>query len=92
MVVTVNYKESWGPKNWCFWTVVLEKALEGPLDYNEIQPVYPKGNQSWIFIDRTDIEAETSILSPPDAKSWLVGKDTDASKDWRQEEKGMTEN
>ena len=87
----LDYKESWAPKNWCFWTVVLEKTLESPLDYKEIQPVHPKGNQSWIFIGRTDVEAETPILWPPDARSWLIWKDPDAGKDWRQEEKGMTE-
>ena len=76
-------------KNWCFWTVVLEKTLKSPLDCKEIQPVHPKGNQSWIFIRRTD--AETPILWPPDAKSWLIRKDPDAGKDWRQEEKGTTE-
>ena len=81
--------ESWAPKNWCFWTVVLEKTLESPLDCKEIQPVHPKGDQSWIFIGRTD--AETPILWPPDAKTWLIGKDPDAGKDWRQEEKGTTE-
>ena len=85
------YKESWVPKNWCFWTVVLEKTLESPLDCKEIQPVHPKGNQSWVFIGRTDVEAETPIFWPPDAKSWLIGKDPDAGKDWRQQEKGMTE-
>ena len=79
------------PKNWCFWTVVLETTLESPLDIKEIHPVCPKGNQSWIFIGRTDTEAETRILWPPDANSWLLGKDPDARKDWRQE-KGMTEN
>ena len=84
-------KESWAPKNWCFWTVVLEKTLESPLDCKEIQPVHPKGDQSLIFIGRTDVEAETPILWPPDAKSWLIWKDPDAGKDWRQEEKGMTE-
>ena len=78
-------------KNWCFWTVVLEKTLESPLDCKEIQPVHPKGNQSWIFIGRTDADAETSILWPPDVKNWLTGKDTAAGKDWRQEEKGTTE-
>ena len=78
-------------KNWCFWTVVLEKTLEGPLDFKEIQPVHPKGNQSWIFIGSTDVEAEIPILWPPDAKNWLIGKDPDARKDWRWEEKGMTE-
>ena len=76
---------------WCFWTVVLKKTLESPLDCNEIQPVKPKGNQSWIFIGRTDSEAETPILWPPDAKKWLTGKDPDAGKDRRKEEKGMTE-
>ena len=86
----LDYKESWALKNWCFWNVVLEKTLESPLDWKEIQPVHPKGNQSWIFIGRTDAEAETPILGPPDAKSWLIGKDPDAGKDWRQE-KGMTE-
>ena len=85
-----NYKESWGPKNWCFWTVVLEKILESPLDYKDIQPVHPKGNQSWIFIGRTDVEAEAPILWPPDVKSWLTGKDTDAGKDWGQ--KWVTQN
>ena len=76
---------------WCFWTVVLEKSLESPLDCKEINPVHPKGNQSWIFIGRTDAEAETPILWPPDAKSWLIWKNPDAGKDWRQEEKGTTE-
>ena len=84
-------EESWAPKNWCFWTVVLEKTLESPLDCKEIQPVHPKGDQSWMFIGRTDAEAETPILWPPHAKSWLVGKDPDAGKDWGQEEKGTTE-
>ena len=88
----LDYKESWALKNWCFWTVVLEKILESPLDSKEIQPVHPKGNQSWIFIGRTDAEAETPILWPPDAKNWLSGKDSHAGKDWRQEEKGLTEN
>ena len=78
-------------KNWCFWTVVLEKTLESPLDCEEIRPVHPKGNQSWIFIGRTDAEVEVPILWPPDGKNWLTGKDPDAGKDWRQEEKGMTE-
>ena len=86
-----DYKESWALKNWCFWTVVLEKTLDSPLDCKEIQPVHPKGNQSWMFIGRTDAEAETPILWPPDMKSWLIGKDPDAGKDWGQEEKGMTE-
>ena len=79
-------KESWAPRNWCFWTVVLEKTLENPLDCKELQLVNPKGNQSWIFFGRTDVEAETPILWPPDAKNWLVGKDPDAGKDWRWEE------
>ena len=87
----LDYKESWAPKNWCFWTVVLEKTLESALDCKEIQPVHPKGNQSWIFIGRTDAEAETPILWPPDVKSWVIGKVPDAGKVWRQEEKGMTE-
>ena len=87
----LDYKESWVPKNWYFWTVVLEKTLESPLDCKEIQPVYSKGNQSWIFIGRTDAEAETPILWPPDAKNWLIWEDPFAGKDWRQEEKGMTE-
>ena len=87
----LDHKESWVLKNWCFWTVVLEKTLESPLDCKEIQPIHSKGNQSWIFIGRTDDEAETPILWPPDGKSWLIGKDPDAGKDWRQKEKGMTE-
>ena len=87
----LDYKESWVPKNWCFWTVVLEKILESPLDCKEIQSVHPKGDQSWVFIGRTDAEAETPILWPPDAESWLIWKDPDAGKDWGQEEKGMTE-
>ena len=87
----LGYKESWAPKNWCFWTVMLEKTLESPFDCKEVQPVHPKGDQSWVFIGRTDVEAETSILWPPDAKSWLIWKDPDAGKDWGQEEKGMTE-
>ena len=87
----LDHKEGWMLKNQCFWTVVLEKTFESPLDFKEIQPVNPKGNQSWLFIGRTDVEAETPILWPPDAKNWLIGKDTDAGKDWRQEEKGMTE-
>jgi len=87
----LDYKESWVLKNWCFWTLVLEKTLEGPLDCKEIQAVNPKGNQSWIFIGRTNVEAETLILWPPDAKNWLLGKDPDAGKDWRQEENGTTE-
>ena len=88
----MDYKESWALKNWCFWTVVLEKTLESPLDCKEIQPVHPKGNQSWILMGRTDAEAKTSILWPPDLKYWLTGKDPDAGKDWRQEKKGTTEN
>ena len=87
----LDYKNSQGLKNWCIWTVVLEKTLESPLDCKEIQPVHPKGNQSWIFIGRPDAEAETPILWPPDVKSWLIGRDPDTGKDWRQEEKGMTE-
>ena len=85
----LDYKESWAPKNWCFCTVVLEKILESPLDCKEIQPVHSKGNQSWIFIGRTDAEAETPILWPPDSKNWLIWKDPDAGKDWRREEKRM---
>ena len=84
------YKESWAPKNWCFWTVLLEKTLESPLDCKEIQPVHSEGHQSWIFIVRTDVEAETPILWPPDAKNLLNGKEPDAGKDWRQE-KAMRE-
>ena len=86
----LDHKEGWVPKNWCFWTVVLEKTLESPLDCKEIKPVNPKGNQPWIFIGKTDAEGEAPILWPPDAKNWLIGKDPDAGKDWRQEEKGMT--
>ena len=84
----LDHKESWVPKNWCFWTVVLEKTLESPLDCKEIKPVNPTGNQSWIYIGRTDAETETLVFWPPDAKNWLIGKDPDAGKDWRQEEKG----
>ena len=87
----VDYKERWAPKNWCFWTVVLEKTLESPLDCKEIKPVNPKGNQSWTFFGRTDAEAETPILWLPDAKNWLIWKDPGAGKDCRQEEKGITE-
>ena len=87
----LDYKEGWMPKNCCFWTVVLEKTLESPLDSKEIKPVNPKGNQSEIFIGKTDAEAEAPILWPPDEKSQLIRKDPDAGKDWRQEEKGMTE-
>ena len=87
----LNHKEGWTLKNWCFWAVVLEKTLESLLDCKEIQPVHPEGNQSWIFIGRTDAEAETPILWPPDAKSWLTGKDPNAGNDWKWEEKGTTE-
>ena len=87
----LDHKESWAPKNWCFWTVMLEKTLESSLNCKEIQPVHPKGNQSWLFIGRTDAESETPILWPPDAKNWLIWKDPDAGKDWRQEEKGTTQ-
>ena len=87
----LDHKESWVPKNWCFWTVVLEKTLEHPLDCKEIKPVNSKGNQSWIFIGRPDAKAETPILWLPDMKNWLIRKDPDAGKDWRQEEKGMRE-
>ena len=86
----LDYKESWALKNWCFWTMVLEKTLESPLDCKEIQPVHHKGNKSWIFIGRTDVEAETPTLWPPYTKSWLIGKDPDAGRDWRWEEKGTT--
>ena len=84
----LGYKESWAPKNWCFWTVVLEKTIGSPLDCKEIQPVHPKEDPSWVFTGRTDVEAETPKLWPPDMKSWLIWKDPDAGKDWRQEEKG----
>ena len=87
----LDCEESWAPKNWCFWTVVLEKTLESPLDCEEIQPVHPKGDHSWVFIGRTDAEAETLILWPPHAKCWLIGKDPNAGRDWGQEEKGTTE-
>ena len=87
----VDCKESWTLKNWCFWTVVLEKTLESSLDCKEIQPVHPKGDQSWVFFGRNDVEAETPILWPPHVKSWLIGKDSDAGRDWGQEEKGTTE-
>ena len=89
--VNVILRLSWGPKNWCFWTVVLEETIESPLDCKKIHPVHPKRDQSWVFIGRTNVEAETPILWPPDEKSWLIGKDPDAGKDWRQEEKGTTE-
>ena len=84
----LDCEESWVQKNWCFWTVVLEKTLASPLDCKKIQPVHSKGNQSWVFIGRTDAEAETPVLWPPHVKSWLTGKDPDAGKDWGQEEKG----
>ena len=84
----LDCEESWAPKNWCFWTVVLEKTLESPMDSKEIQPAHPRGDQSWIFIGRTDAEAETPILWPPDVKNWLTRKDPDTGKDWRWEEKG----
>ena len=87
----LEYIESWVLKNWCFWTVVLEKTLDSPLNCKEIQPVHPKGDQSWVLIGKTDAEAETSMLWPPDAKSWLIGKDPNAGRDWRQEEKGTIE-
>ena len=87
----LDYKASWAQKNWCFWTVVLGKTLESPLDCKEIKAVSPKENQSWVFIGRSDAEAEAPVLWPPDAKSCIVGRDPDAGKDWRQEEKGMTE-
>ena len=87
----LDYKESWAPKNWYFWTAVLEKILESPLDCKDIKLVYNKGDQSWIFIGRTDAEAETPVVWPPDEKNWLTGKDPDAGKDWSQEEKGTTE-
>ena len=87
----LDHKEGWVLKNWCFWTAVLEKTLESLLDSKEIKPAHPKGNQPWIFIGRTDVEAEISILWPPDAKNWLIWKDPDAGKDWSQEKKEMTE-
>jgi len=87
----LDYKESWASKSWCFWTVVLEKTLESPLDCKEIQPVHSKGDQPWVFFGRSDAKAETPVLWPPHVKSWLTGKDSDAGRDWRQEEKGMTE-
>ena len=87
----LDYKQGWALKNWCFWTMALEKTLESLLDSKEIQPVHPKGNQFWVFIGRTDVEAEPPILWPPDVKNWLIWKDPDAGKDWRQKEKGTTE-
>ena len=88
----LGHKESSAPKNWCFWIVVLEKTLESLLDSKEIKLVNPKGNQSWMFIERTEAKAEAPVLWPPDVKNWLIGKDPDAGKDWRRQEKGMTEN
>ena len=87
----LDYKESWEQKNWCFWTVVLEETLESPLDWKDIQPVHPKGDQSWVFIGRTDAEAENPTFWPPEEKRWLIWKGPDIGKDWRQEEKGMIE-
>ena len=87
----LDCEESWAPKNWCFWTVVLEKTLESPLDCKESQPVHPKGDQSWVFFGKSDAKAETPVLWPPHVKSWLIGKDPDAGRGWGQEEKGMTE-
>ena len=87
----LDYKESWAQKNWCFWTVVLEKTLKSPLDCKEIQPVHPKGDQPWDFLGRNDAKAETPVFWPLHAKSWLIGKDSDAGRDWGQEEKGTTE-
>ena len=87
----LDYEDSWALKNWWFWTVVLDKTPESPLDCKEVQPVHPKGDQSWVFIGRTDAEAETPVLWPPHAKSWLIGKDPDGGRDWGQEEKGTTE-
>ena len=87
----LDYKQIRALKNWCFWTAVLEKTLQSPLDCKKIQPVHPKGDQSWVFIGRTDVESETPILWPPDAKSWLIWKDPDAGQDWGQEEKGTSE-
>ena len=87
----LDCEESWAWKNWCFWTVALEKTLESPLDCKEIQPVHPKGNQSWVFFGRNDANAETPVLWPPHEKSWLIGKDPHAGRDWEQEEKGTTE-
>ena len=87
----LDCEESWAPKNWCFWTVVLEKTLESPMDCKEIQPVHSKGDQSWMFFGRNDAKAESPVLWPPHAKSWLIGKDSDAGRDWGQKEKGTTE-
>ena len=90
-ITKLDHKESWALKNWCFWTVVLEKTRDSPLECKKIQRVHPKGNESWIFIERTDAEAKTPILWPPEAKNWLIRKDPDAGKDWRWEEKGTIE-
>ena len=90
-MLELDCEEGWVPKNWCFWTVVLEQTLESPLDCKDIQPVHPKGYQSWVFFGRTDVEAETPILQPPNVKSWLIWKDSDGEKDWGQVEKGKTE-
>ena len=90
-MLAVNHKEDWAPKNWCFQIVMLDKTLESPLDSKEIQPIKLEGNQPWLFIWRTDAKAETLVLWPPDAKSWLTGKDPDAGKDWGQKEKGDRE-
>ena len=87
----LDCEESWVPKNWCFWTVMLEKTLDSPLDCKEVQPVHSKGDQSWVFFGRTDAKAEAPVLWPPHVKSWLIGKDSDAGRDWGQEEKGMME-
>ena len=87
----LDWEEGWAPKNWCFWSLVLEKTLESPLGCKEIQPVHPKGDQPWDFFGRNDAKAETPVLWPPRAKSWLIGKDSDAGRDWGQEEKGTTE-
>ena len=87
----LGYKESWALKNWCYWTVLSDKTFQSPLDCKEIQPVLPKRDQSWVFLGRINVEAETPILWPPDVKNWLIWKDPDAGKDWRQEEKGTTE-
>ena len=87
----LGYQESWAPKNWCFWTMVLEETLESPMECRDIKPVHPKGYQPWIYIGRTDAKAEAPVLWPPDAKNWLLGEDPDAGEDWRWEEKGTTE-
>ena len=87
----LDCEEGWAPKNWCFWTVVLEKTLESPLDCKEIRLVYSRGDQPWVFFGRNDAEAETPVLWPPHVNSWLIGKDSDAGRDWRQEEEGMRE-